>query len=44
MAGWTYDSYGSYRAAWFIIGVMLGVATFIFYFSLRRIDQKKRSV
>ena len=44
MAGWTYDSYGSYRAAWFIMGVMLSAVTFVFYFSLRRFDRKTRRV
>ena len=44
MAGWTYDSYGSYRAAWLIMGVMLSAAIFVFYFSLRRFDKKTRRV
>ena len=36
LAGWLYDMQGSYRMAWLIMGTMLMVMTFIFFFLLQR--------
>jgi MFS family permease len=38
-AGWTFDVYGSYKAAWLVFGVMMGVATVAFYFLLHKLKR-----
>jgi sugar phosphate permease len=44
LAGWTFDVYGSYRAAWCVMGLLLSSVTFVFYFFLCRFNRNTRCI